>query len=400
MSEPAAPASRPARSRGLLSACLVLALLGVGLSIELTRIHFLTHTDPGYASICAISERINCNTVALSPFSVLAGLPVSLWGLFGYLLMAILSGWGLARRAAPGWPIGLLFSTFVLAALFSSTLGAISLLEIDSICLFCLGTYLVNGLLLVLGVVLLARQRLSPAAAVVADLRLMAARPWLSAGLGLVALTVVATAELAVPAYWRHLPWAELPRLPEGVDQDGHHWIGAERPLVTIVEFSDYECPYCRSAHKALRELLGRYRDTVRLVHRHFPLDQGCNPAIKKVIHRDACRLAFAVECAGEQGRFWEMGDAVFGTQDFTPAGQVDVGRLATELGLDHARFTACLTSAGPRARIGADAAAGHALDIKGTPTFYVGQRPFLGQVPEAYLRDLVNAARGVETLP
>lgn len=395
MSEPAAPAPRPAPSRGLLIACFVLALLGAGLSIELTRIHFLTHTDPGYASICAVSERINCNTVALSPFSVFAGLPVSLWGLFGYLLMAILGGWGLARRAATGWPSGLLFATFVLAALFSSTLGTISLLRIDSICLFCLGTYLVNGLLLMLGGILLWRQRLSPAAALVDDLRRMAAHPWLSAGLVTVALTFVATTELVVPAYWRHLPWRELPRLDQGIDVDGHHWIGAGKPRVTIVEFSDYECPYCRRAHKELRELLGRYRDTVRLVHRHFPLDQGCNPTIKKVIHPDACRLALAVECAGEQGRFWEMGDAVFGTQDFTTADRVDVERLVTELGLDHARFTACLTSSGPRARVEADAAAGHAHDIKGTPTFYVGSRAFLGQVPEAQLRELVEAARG-----
>ena len=78
-----------------------------------------------------------------------------------------------------------------------------------------------------------------------------------------------------VPSYWKTPGWSDLPTLASGNDERGHHWIGAADPRLTIVEFSDYECPHCRAAHKAIRVLAARHPEQIRLVHRHLPLDMG-----------------------------------------------------------------------------------------------------------------------------
>ena len=99
--------------RSALVAALVLVTVGLGLSIELTRIHHRVHTDPEFASICNISDAINCENVARSPYSVVLGLPVSVWGILAYLTIGGLVLSGLARRRIHDtWPCGILFWLF------------------------------------------------------------------------------------------------------------------------------------------------------------------------------------------------------------------------------------------------------------------------------------------------
>ena len=112
------------------------------------------------------------------------------------------------------------------------------------------------------------------------------------------------------------------------------HIRGAEDGRLTFVEYSDLECPFCKSFHETLRQVIAAYPDDVRWVYRHFPLDS---------LHSKARAEAEATECAAEQGKFWEFTDKIFSV---TPSNNGlnldDLPKFAKEIGLDVAKFETC----------------------------------------------------------
>jgi len=148
------------------------------------------------------------------------------------------------------------------------------------------------------------------------------------------------------------------------VDVAGGPVLGRADAPVTLVEFTDLECPYCRAFHVGAFERLKReYIDTgkVRFVTRDFPLD----------FHPNARPAALAVRCGGEQGKFWEMRHGV--TLNAGALNRELYDRLARELGLDAGRFSACIAADRYRAEIDRDVAEAQSAGISGTPTFVLG---------------------------
>jgi protein-disulfide isomerase/uncharacterized membrane protein len=368
-------ARRPSAMR--LALMLVLCIAGLAVAVELTVVHVRVHIDPAYRSFCAVSDAVNCETVAQSRYSVFLGVPVSVWGLLGYLIMGLVSLWGLrlSDRRGPAFLMALLTAG---SAATSATLGTISLTVIASVCLLCLASYLINFALLVLGVWEL--RRWGPADSLRALLG--EARRWgrsLPAAAAGAAVTVGLMA--FYPAYWEHQRVAAAARtpLPTGVDEQGHAWIGAQTPKLTIVEYSDYECPHCRRSHDEVRALVSRSPEAIRLVHRHYPLDQSCNPAITSPFHRRACAFASLAICAGMQERFWQANDFLF--QQASQGGTIDASTLAAALKLDAVALDRCVREQAP-ARLRADLDDGARLGIRGTPTFVVDGKVYSGRVP------------------
>jgi protein-disulfide isomerase len=163
---------------------------------------------------------------------------------------------------------------------------------------------------------------------------------------------------------------------------DGAPVRGSPTPTwVTVVEFSDFQCPFCRQAQPTLAQLLSAYGDDVQLAFKHFPLS----------FHLRAVPAALAAECARAQGRFWEMHDRVFEGQ---PAlDDATLAAHAAAAGLDVAGWQACLATAEPVARVEADRALGAASGVRGTPTLFVNGRAVVGAVPYAELAAAVDAA-------
>jgi protein-disulfide isomerase/uncharacterized membrane protein len=385
-------AQAPSRRLGLVAAFL--CLVGIAVSVELTRIHVFVHTDPSYHSVCAMSDGVNCETVASSPYSVFARLPVSVWGIVGYVVMGLLVVWGLGRRRLHSyWPLGLLLPLTAFAAGVSVVLAFVSATRIDSICLFCTGSYVINAGLLVLCAIAVWRSGVPPLDLLSRDIRSLVSRPFLVVVLVLTGVIAIAVLRAYVPAYWKTPGWTDLPKLASGTDEDGSQWIGATAPSLTIVEFSDYECPHCRAAHKSTRLFAAKHPEQVRLVHRHLPLDMACHPRLRRPFHARACRFAEAAECAGLQGRFWEMNDALFSVQETTKTENVDPIDLAVRLGLDRAEFKTCLDEHRTAERVAGDVAAAIDLRLTGTPTFLINDRVFLGRMPEAQLERLLPRA-------
>jgi protein-disulfide isomerase/uncharacterized membrane protein len=389
----AASAAGAARSRLLLSFVL-LSLLGVVVSVELTRIHVFVHTDPTYHSVCAVSEGVNCETVAASPYSVFAGLPVSVWGLAAYVVMGALGLWGWSRRRLhPTWSLGLLLVLTTVSIVSSAILAYISVTRINSLCLFCMGSYAVNVGLCGVCLVAWRQTRTHAVKLVLDDLKALDARPALLSVLVLAGAVTLGALYALVPSYWKTPSWSDLPRIATGKDDGDHYWIGAQSPRLTIVEFSDYECPHCRAAHKAIRALAAKHSEQVRLVHRHLPLDMACNPGLSRPFHTRACIFAEAAECAGLQGRFWEMNDALFSIQETVKTKDVDPVELAVRLGLNRSDFKRCLEGHATAERIAVDVRESMARKLTGTPSFLVGERLFMGRIPDAELEQLPAAA-------
>lgn len=384
-----APASR------LMLWLVLLGLLGVGVAAELTRIHLFVHTDPSFHSVCAVSEGVNCETVASSPYSVFAGIPVSVWGLAAYGWIGVLGLWGWSRRRLHAtWPLGLLLVLSTCSVLTSAILAVVSLTRIDSLCLFCTGSYLINAGLLSVSLVGWRRTR-APAARLVRDDlgALDAHQGWLTA-LVLAAAATLGALWAFVPPYWQHAGWSDLPTMATGKDEQGHYWLGATSPRLTIVEFSDYECPHCRAAHKALRLLVAKHAEQVRLVHRHLPLDMACHRGLSSPFHTRACLFAEAAECAGLQGHFWEMNDALFSSQETVRTADVDPVELAVELGLDRSELKRCLASHETASRVAFDVSESMAKKLSATPSLLVGERLFVGGISEQELEQLLREAR------
>jgi protein-disulfide isomerase len=145
---------------------------------------------------------------------------------------------------------------------------------------------------------------------------------------------------------------------------------GNPKAPVTIVEFSDFQCPYCVRARPAVNKVRDAYGDRVRFVFRHFPLD----------FHAQAQKAGEATACAGEQGKFWELHDLLW--ENSSKLQVADLKAHAATLGLDPAAFGACLDSGRHAALVEGDLAAGQGYGVSGTPAFFVNGRPLVGAQP------------------
>lgn len=139
---------------------------------------------------------------------------------------------------------------------------------------------------------------------------------------------------------------------------------GPENAAVTLVAFSDYQCPYCSRIEPTLKQLEKKYGNRLRMVYRDFPLSQ---------IHPNAIKSAEAAECAKDQGKFWEMHDKLFSNQQaLSPS---DLKKSAAELGLDLAGFGECLDSGAKAAEWQRDLRDGQRYGVSGTPTVFINGR-------------------------
>lgn len=370
----ATPAAPP---RIAFAALLLLAAAGLVVSLLLVRLHSQAHA--GVASFCAISETVNCDKVATSPFSVVLRLPVALWGALGYGLAFTLAAWGLgSRRPHAAWPAGLLLLFGAAAVAASVALALVSKLVIGAWCLLCMASWTISAAMLVAA--LAAVRGAGPAAAVRADLGALLAMPRRTSAALVAGLAAVAALAAWYPRYWERAeavaklaqPAAPAPTTPPGAPA-----VAPVDPAVGAVVYSDYECPYCLIAHGELKAALAR-RPDIKVVKRHFPLDMACNPVMKRPMHQHACEYARAAICAEAQGHFEAMDDALFENQ----RGHRPVEDLARGLGLDLPRFQACLGAPETEQRLQADIAAALRDGIKATPTYVVAGVPYAGKLP------------------
>jgi len=190
---------------------------------------------------------------------------------------------------------------------------------------------------------------------------------------------------------WRSAPHprqvSEWPAVAEGA-----HRVGSADAPITIAEFSDFQCPFCRAEAATLAEVFNDYDGEVAVVFRHFPILS---------VHPFAERAALAAECAGDQGRFFPYHTVLFENQD--SIGTTPWSTLALRAGVpDTSRFNRCLTDQAALSRVQADVALGQRLEIRGTPTVIINGYELPGTPSRATIDSAIKAlqreARQVST--
>ena len=156
-------------------------------------------------------------------------------------------------------------------------------------------------------------------------------------------------------------------RTVDSVPDERGHTIGKADATITIVEFADYQCPFCFQAVEPMKTLINKYPNQIRFVYRHFPLDN----------HPDAYKAAEAAECAGEQQKFWEMHEMLFRYQD--ALSQEDLLRYAQNINLNLEQFKNCMESDRSKDLIEKDKNDGLFYGVNGTPTFFVNRQVVVG---------------------
>lgn len=415
-------------------ATILLSLIGIGLSYVALQQHvvYVNGFETG-PSFCHINAHFNCEAVNASEWSSLFGIPVASYGMFFYsiLLLGTLCATTQGRIVSLKTWSGIVLLLSTVASLLSIGLFAISEIFIGSLCLMCIGLYLVN--FMAVGVVWLCGwkgrfgQGLQYGFA--EGLRLVGivfgvtkaeapTSPWrirvVTLLAVLAAIVSVILPEVLYQSYAaQELPevdpvreWQKAPVTPFSLDLKGgafgDYSLGDASAPIQIVEFADYECPACKMMHGAMKKLLEKYPGKYLFVFKNYPLDKSCNPEMERELHEFACTAAFFSRCAGEQGKFWEANSILF-LRD-AEKGELSRESLVNdgskEIGLDDAAVLECMASGRYREKMLQDIKAGSAAGLQGTPSVWVNGK-WVSQASPAVLETIFNSIlqeKGIQT--
>lgn len=383
---------------------LLFAVAGIGVSIWIQSIHSELAKDVTYTSFCNINSRVNCDVVLTSPYAYFGGVTVALWGVlfYGLVTLAVVASAVPARQRQRELAAATAIGLSVLGLLFSLYLALVAFFILETICIMCSALYIVSIGLFASSWWLRPppppRRRGGQAPSRAAQNRRV------------LAVSVAAGAVLVLFGLWEVFG-GRSPRLDaEGirrekpdlyawfqarpvldVSRDGHAR-GPADAAVTLVEFSDFDCPHCARLDEAINQLLRAERPDVRVVFRHFPLNSECNPSAQGTRHPEACQAAYASECAGEQTKFWQYQHILFSRQGRFQ--RADLVGYARQLGLDLEAFERCLDGEDVRRRVERDAREGARLGVQSTPTLFINGRRIEGAPQADVLLDAITLAR------
>ncbi len=175
-------------------------------------------------------------------------------------------------------------------------------------------------------------------------------------------------------------PTPEEPKVTAPSVSDADHIRGNKNAKVTIIEFSDFQCPYCSRFHDTMKQVMAAYPNDVRWVYKNFPLDS---------IHQFARKAGEAAECAGEQNKFWEYADKLYENQ--SSFGIDYFKKLAGDLKLNKTKFNDCLDSGKFASKVNADYQMGINAGVRGTPGNFINGQSVPGAQPFENLKQIID---------
>lgn len=368
----------------------LITLLGLTAAGSLSISHYRLFTDPAYRSFCAISKAINCDTVSQSPYAVLWGVPVAVWGVLAYLsfLLLLLLSRGASAQHQRVWT--LLFGMALGFSGYSLALAAVSTFVIGSYCILCIALYAVNLLLLFFSWIV--RRRFNSGSffrALGEDLRYLSAqRPvnvLVIAGL----LAAFAGVKAAYPAYWLFKPAPMPTPIATGVTPEGRPWIGAEGPALEIVAFTDYQCFQCKKMYYHLRDLIAKYPEKIRLVHVHYPMDHAFNPMVRTPFHTGSGQMALLAIHAAAEEKFWDVHELLY--QWAGNRQEIDLHELASRTGLPVDRLARAPENTEFREKLAADIRLAMKHGVQATPSYLIEGKVYQGTIPPEVFRGIVD---------
>jgi protein-disulfide isomerase/uncharacterized membrane protein len=360
----------------------LLSSIGASCAIYLSKHYYdLRAGTGGFSALCNINSTMNCDAVTTSRFAELwPGLPLS----------SVVAGWfvalliiGLLARI-DGWRkeavlVGTLMTGF--SSLYSIALLVVMVGVLQKICVFCLAIDAVNFLLFGL---FLSIARGNPFTGV--QWNKLHTYAWITAA------SLFVFVVLLRPASENDRPEATSAEIQYTVRQIMEHppidiqvpasasILGDPTAPITILEFSDFQCPFCKRGALVMNQVLARHGNRVRVVFMPFPLDPACNSLIQRSMHPYACELARAAFCAGKQGKFQPVYEKIFEEQETLKAESAK--EIPASLGIDRAAFEACLGSEEAKSAVSLSVQEGIRAKVESTPTFFVNGRKVEGVLP------------------
>ena len=392
-----------------LKIILMLCLVGIITAGWLLSVHIRFSTgQAGLTEGCVLGASFlggGCANVAVSEYSDIFGIPLAAIAMGYYAAILLLVFWAMRNYQAAYEPLYLSFFLSTLAIVVTVIMFYISRFVLNSFCIGCSILWLVNlaiwpafvkHLGLGWGNALGANMELFRSK----ELKLRSDRLRVSFITSAVCLLIFS----AVGAAAKGLQGQESRATDSSIITDykaaqqtflpaeafgGPQSKGATAPVMDIVEFADFQCPGCKMAAQFLRPFVLKNADKVRVTFRHFPLDGSCNPFVPNGQHNLACAAARNTVCAGQQGKFWEMHDQIFDNQDSLTFQGME-GFVAS-LGLDKAKFDACLKDPATESAMQKDMQWGELIQLQSTPTIIVNGRKLTGARQPAELEALLQ---------
>ncbi len=356
--------------KGKINLLILFSLLGLGVSLYLTIHHFkiLTHGFTG-PSFCTWSDKFDCDVVNMSSYAKLGPLPVAGMGLIFYFYLTLVSIYARILPENQKTTLALAFILSLPSLLFSIYLGAVSSFILHTWCILCISLYVIS--FLIFGLLYSIEEfKLSQIGTFMKQIKVpQILFALVVMGLSLFILYSNENKYAADFEDFDHKAYLDFfyaqPVLPN-VEVKGHPLFGKEGAPITIVEFSDFECPYCKKAALNLKPHLKEFQKDVAFYYFTYPLDKSCNPYMQRELHEHACDAAKAALCAQDQGKFWPYHDLLFENQPKFTAEQLK--GYAQRTGLDIKKWEDCLQSEETKNKILSSIEAGKAVNLQGTP--------------------------------
>ncbi|MFH1829658.1 MAG: thioredoxin domain-containing protein [Pseudomonadota bacterium] len=369
------------------------ALLGVVLSILSTLQHFRIMSEGlERASFCAISDTINCDIVNASSYSTFLGVPIAWWGLCYYAVLGFLALFAFFSKKERRANISVAWFMSCGSILYSIFLAYVALVILEVVCIECMGMYVANIILFIFlfialnipigGLVRFIRDYVRAVFGKASNLGFKPRIIGHAIGIGAVFLVgwgIIATVSAKeTKAYDNVSPDEKLSafymRSLHDIEANPEWAVwGNPDAKVTIIEFSEYQCPFCRIAALNVKPYLQEFKDDVRYYFVNFPLDNACNDEMKQPMHPLACYAAKAGICAQERGDFWCFHDDLFRNQK--SLSKKKILDLVKKHAWDVKEFEACIESPKALARVKREIEAARSIYVTSTPTILLNGR-------------------------
>ncbi len=419
--------SASASTSGLVAGIWIALFIAAAAAVYLLRAYmFKTYGAEAFESVCNFGESFNCDKINTSEYGKLGGFPVTIYALGTYVALAALNwlgtthddrGRGAMRLVQVGSGVAVAFGAFLLYVMvaiegtfcvFCMTMDAMAVvvLVLSTMALKRMGpaeekpdinravmmAFIAGGAIFSLGTMwhddtksALVSEQIERAAAEFkeSEAAVAAGKTADKAGAGAAAVDNAGSNNAAASAGDASNP-TEARKITDSLYAIPVHAddavVGPADAAVTVIEYADFQCSYCKKLFYAVKTLKERYKGQVRFVFKHFPMNTICNKTIKNNRHRFACNAALTAECARRQGKFWPMHDMLFKNQHRLK--KLDRDYYAHTIGLDMAVYKDCMRDRGaPRANLSRNIEEASKIGISATPRTFVNGKLLSGAV-------------------
>lgn len=385
---------------------ILLAFIGFLTTIELARVYYNANFDRFAApSFCSINSFINCDDVARTIHSQFFGVPLAYWGMFFYLFILLLVFSDKLKQVkflkfleVFKNPYSYIATLGIISFLISMTLAGVSLFEIKKICILCVFTYFLNLLIALFAIDYKTGLWASIKTSIQDFIDALKIKKYLItfvilALVAIGALTYTTTTNIFTPQVIRFNNIKEFMSYKTNPYKVTGNTLGDEDADFTVYIYTDYRCPICKIyniiTHKAAAQLGG-----FEIVHRNLPLDNACNPNIKRPFHEGSCMLSRYAIAAEKQDHFWDMNSQIFEQQ---PQSEEDILEMAKSLGLNTEKLKKDANSNETKKRLSEEITEATKLGIDGTPTIVIDNKLYVGIKPYKELKDILLKAGAFE---